>query len=89
MISRLFRWRPEEGDEAPVTVNIEAPTSNTRRISSTIIVNRPINDVWRIITDYDHLSDYVPNLVQSKVIGKPETVRGVRLFQVRSWSRIR
>lgn len=86
MIGSLFNWRSadEDGDEVPVL--IESPNSSTRRISSSIIVNRPIEDVWRILTDYDRLADYVPNLTQSKVIGKPPgtKTKGVRLFQVSS-----
>lgn len=84
MIGSLFNWKSsdEDGDEVPVL--IESPNSSTRRISSSIIVNRPIEDVWRILTDYDRLADYVPNLTQSKVIGKPPgtKTKGVRLFQV-------
>jgi len=34
-------------------VNIESPSSNVRRISSFIVINRPLQDVWRILTDYD------------------------------------
>jgi len=50
----LFRWRggkSEDGEE--VLVNIESPSSNVRRISSFIVINRPLQDVWRILTDYD------------------------------------
>ena len=49
-----FRWRggkSEDGEE--VLVNIESPSSNVRRISSSIVINRPLQDVWRILTDYD------------------------------------
>lgn len=79
---RIGVWQNEE-DEA--IVNIEAPSSNSRRISSSIVVNRPVADVWRILTDYDNLATYVPNLTQSKTLpkGPNDPVKGVRLFQVR------
>ena len=41
---------------------------NSRKITASILVNSPIDDVWSIITDYDHLAVHVPNLVQSYVI---------------------
>ena len=41
---------------------------NSRKITASIIVNSPIEDVWSIITDYDNLAVHVPNLVKSYVI---------------------
>lgn len=41
---------------------------NSRKITASIIVNSPIDDVWSIITDYDHLATHVPNLTKSYVI---------------------
>lgn len=86
MISSLFRWRnPQGDDEEEVVVNIEAPASNIRRISSQIVIDRPMDDVWGILTDYDRLAEYVPNLTQSRAIPVPPAeqarARGVRLFQ--------
>jgi Polyketide cyclase / dehydrase and lipid transport len=48
--------------------SIDAPTMNSRKITASIIVNSPIDDVWSIITDYNHLAVHVPNLVKSYVI---------------------
>jgi hypothetical protein len=57
MISSMFRWRGgrsgEDEDEEEVLVNIESPAANIRRISSSIVINRPPTDVWRILTDYE------------------------------------
>lgn len=41
---------------------------NSRKITASIIVNSPIQDVWSIITDYNQLAVHVPNLVKSYVI---------------------
>lgn len=41
---------------------------NSRKITASIIVNSPIDDVWSIITDYNNLAVHVPNLVKSYVI---------------------
>ncbi|GMI45221.1 hypothetical protein TrCOL_g5717 [Triparma columacea] len=51
-----------------VSVEIVRTSVNSRRISGTIIVDRGIRDVWAILTDYDRLSEHVPNLVESRRI---------------------
>lgn len=84
MIGSIFKWggSGEDGEDY-VEVNIESPSANVRRISSSIVIDRPPSTVWRILTDYDNLANYVPNLVESKVVAKPgEKGKGVRLYQV-------
>ncbi|CAM9246255.1 unnamed protein product, partial [Phaeothamnion confervicola] len=68
------RTRPDE-----VTVNIERTSLNSRRISGSIVVDAPIEDVWLVLTDYDKLAEYVPNLTQSRLVPHPRG--GIRLFQ--------
>eukprot|EP00596_Hydrurales_sp_CCMP1899_P007688 CAMPEP_0119039624 /NCGR_PEP_ID=MMETSP1177-20130426/9219_1 /TAXON_ID=2985 /ORGANISM="Ochromonas sp, Strain CCMP1899" /LENGTH=194 /DNA_ID=CAMNT_0007003749 /DNA_START=245 /DNA_END=826 /DNA_ORIENTATION=- len=48
--------------------SIVAPTLNSRKITASITVDSPIEDVWSIITDYDNLAVHVPNLVKSYVV---------------------
>ena len=47
---------------------IESPSLNSRKITASILVNSPIQDVWSIITDYNRLALHVPNLVKSYVL---------------------
>jgi hypothetical protein len=47
------------------TVNIKSPAFDTRVISATVDINTPPEEVWSIITDYNRLAEYVPNLVES------------------------
>ena len=60
-------------------VTIEAPSMNSRQITASIIINSPIEDIWKIITDYDNLSDYVPNLTKSYSVPSPIGIK--RIFQ--------
>jgi hypothetical protein len=60
-----------------VAVRIERTSSNSRRIAGDIIVPKPVNDVWAILTDYDNLSIHVPNLVASKRVNPDSDVEGV------------
>jgi hypothetical protein len=55
--------------------------SRSRRISASIVIARPPEDVWRILTDYDNLSVHVPNLVASRRLPHPGGERKIRLFQ--------
>jgi len=61
------RTKDEEECEL-VAVRIEKPSSNSRKISGSITVPRPVDDVWAILTDYDNLSIHVPNLVESRQV---------------------
>jgi len=56
-----------------VAVRIEKKTANSRRISGQIVIPRPVDDVWAILTDYDNLSTHVPNLVESKRVNALST----------------
>jgi hypothetical protein len=58
----------EQDDESCelVAVRIERTSANSRRIAGDIVIPRPMEDVWAILTDYDNLSTHVPNLVESK-----------------------
>lgn len=40
----------------------------SKRIFAEVKVHASVDQVWRVITDYDHLADFVPNLVSSKRI---------------------
>lgn len=51
-----------------IDITIKRPTSNSRLISGSIMVRRPVDDVWAILTDYDNLSIHVPNLVESRQV---------------------
>ena len=52
---------------------------NARRITASIVIDRPVKDVWSILTDYNNLSIHVPNLVKSYLVSSP--TGGIRLFQ--------
>lgn len=76
-----------------VAVRIDRTSRNSRRIAGDIIVQKPVEDVWAILTDYDNLAIHVPNLVESTRVNPgrsasfdPSSVQGdgsytCRLFQ--------
>ena len=38
----------------------------SKRIFAEVKIHASVEQVWRVITDYDHLADFVPNLVTSE-----------------------
>jgi hypothetical protein len=61
-----------------VLVGIERTSTNSRRISGEIIMDVPISAAWDILTDYDNLSDHVPNLMESSVVNIGGVIVGER-----------
>ena len=66
---------------AATEVMIEAPGINSRKITASILIDTPLADVWSILTDYDNLAKYVPNLVQSYKIPSTDRIATTRLYQ--------
>ena len=53
----------------------------SKHIFAEVRIHASVEQVWRVITDYDHLADFVPNLVVSERL--PTNVTGrVHLRQI-------
>ena len=61
---------------------MENVPGNARRIFAGIDIQAPVDDVWRILTDYERLEAVVPNLVENTVLDRWSS--GCRLRQVGS-----
>lgn len=55
------------------TVRVEKAPENSRRIFAGIDIPHSVNEVWALLTDYEHLSDVVPNLVVNEVLEQYNT----------------
>ena len=69
-------------DGALVEISTEKRPAKERRILATITIPQPVEQVWQVITDYEHLADFVPNLTSSKLL--PSSQGRIRLEQVGS-----
>lgn len=49
-------------------VRVEKAPENSRRIFAGIDIMASVDDVWKVLTDYDHLQNVVPNLVVNDVL---------------------
>lgn len=52
----------EEGDRE-VHCELQVVSWRERRVKADISINADINSVWNSLTDYEHLADFIPNLV--------------------------
>lgn len=62
-----------------VTIQTEGE-GRQRLITATIQIPHAADQVWQILTDYDHLADFIPNLAKSRRIEHPQG--GIRIEQI-------
>lgn len=77
---------PAEADGA-VMVQTEALEGRQRRISAQLSVPYEPEQIWQILTDYEHLADFIPSLARSQRLPHPEG--GIRVEQVGAESLMR
>lgn len=63
-----------------VTVATEKLQGRQRRILASIWIPRSVEQVWNILTDYEHLADFIPNLTESRLL--PSENGTIRLEQI-------
>lgn len=63
-----------------VDVKVEKISERQRRISAKIDILRPVEQVWKVLTDYEALTQFVPNLAKSNLLRHPQG--GIRLEQI-------
>jgi ribosome-associated toxin RatA of RatAB toxin-antitoxin module len=67
---------------AQVEVQIEKLAQRQRQISAKIQIPQPVEQIWKVLTDYEALADFIPNLAKSRLIEHPDG--GIRLEQIGS-----
>ncbi len=65
-----------------VEVKVEKITQRQRQITAKVQIPHPVEKVWQVLTDYEALAEFIPNLSKSNRIEHPNG--GVRLEQVGS-----
>ena len=63
-----------------LAVKTEPLEGRTRRISASIEIPHAIEQVWKILTDYEHLADFIPSLAKSRRL--PHPTGGIRIEQI-------
>jgi ribosome-associated toxin RatA of RatAB toxin-antitoxin module len=67
---------------AKVEVQIQKIAERQRQISAKVQIPQPVERIWKVLTDYEALPDFLPNLAKSRLIEHPNG--GIRLEQVGS-----
>jgi ribosome-associated toxin RatA of RatAB toxin-antitoxin module len=67
---------------AKVEVQIQKIAERQRQISAKVQIPQPVEKIWQVLTDYEALPDFLPNLAKSRLIEHPNG--GIRLEQVGS-----
>jgi len=60
-------------------VDIQRPAANKRKISSSIVIQEATPVVWKVLTDYNRLAEFIPNLAISRRRFHPNG--GIRIEQ--------
>ncbi len=68
--------------QAGVEVSTDRAEGRRRQISARIHIPHPQAKIWEILTDYDHLADFIPNLAKSQRLPQPNDL--IRIEQVGS-----
>ncbi|MEM9485869.1 MAG: SRPBCC family protein [Cyanobacteria bacterium P01_F01_bin.116] len=63
-----------------VNIKTERLAPRQRQIVASVAVPRSLEQVWEILTDYERLADFVPNLTKSRLLTCPGG--GIRLEQI-------
>ncbi|KAI4349830.1 hypothetical protein L6164_010379 [Bauhinia variegata] len=66
--------------EDGVYIQVKKLEKNSRRIESRISIDAPLISVWKILTDYERLADFIPGLAVSQLLEKGDNY--ARLYQV-------
>lgn len=74
------KTKPAISDCGYVEISTEKRPARESRILASVMIPQPIEQVWKIITDYEHLADFVPNLTSSRLL--PNNEGRIRLEQI-------
>lgn len=69
-----------KNDNAHVEISTEKRPEKERHITAIVTIPQPVEQVWQVITDYEHLADFVPNLTTSRLL--PSAEGCIRLEQI-------
>ena len=65
-----------------VEMQVEKISDRKRQITAQLHIPHSVEQVWQVLTNYEALADFIPNLAQSRRLDRPNG--GIRLEQVGS-----
>lgn len=79
---------------AKVEIQIDKIAERQRKITAKVQIPQPVEQIWKVLTDYEALPDFLPNLAKSRLIEHPnggirlEQVGSQRLLNFNFWARV-
>lgn len=61
------------------------PNSNTYKCQAMGIIYAPIDKVWKVLSDYNHFKDFMPNISEGFIVN-PDAIRKIKENEVSDWS---
>ncbi|MEM7554189.1 MAG: SRPBCC family protein [Cyanobacteria bacterium P01_A01_bin.84] len=77
----------QQADLEAVKIEVEKITERKRQISAQIYIPNSVESIWKILTNYEALPDFIPNLSSSRLLEHPQG--GIRVEQVGSQKLLR
>jgi ribosome-associated toxin RatA of RatAB toxin-antitoxin module len=65
-------------DAADVTISVTVLEGRRRQIQAVIEIPCSQETLWRVLSDYENLATFIPNLVESSIVGQEEGCTLVR-----------
>ena len=59
----------------PVSVTFSETGEGAVAIKAECAIPRPAESVWRVISDYDHLAEFVPSLTESRIVRREGAIQ--------------
>lgn len=64
-----------------IKVDVEETSWSSRKLYARVSISAPVETVWASLTDYDHLADIVPSLVENKCLERRKNGAVLRQVQ--------
>ena len=68
--SQILATHFQEDDYRTIEQTMEKLSGGTRRLAAQLTTSATFNSLWNVLTDYDRLNLYIPNLLSSRKIYK-------------------
>ena len=78
--------RATRGRQQTIEQTVERLPQGVRRLAVQLRTSYSVEQLWQVLTDYEGLSNFIPNLSQSKLLERRETESPSLKWAVSNWS---
>jgi ribosome-associated toxin RatA of RatAB toxin-antitoxin module len=74
----LFDDQDPLENASDIDVIIEKLEGRQRRITASILIPTSPEKIWEVLTQYEQLADFIPNLIESRIVGEEDGQKLIR-----------